>query len=103
MKIRFSNDVWTTDDASIILCPNCGYDCIHQGKIEIFDRNEDEKKGLHVVVENKEANISTNLDGNPSSRRQGLKIHFECETCDAKPILCIEQHKGNTFIYFKKY
>ena len=85
---------------SILLCPGCKGTYLHQEFIEIFDRKEDEKKGIHVVAGNQNIKIDTGLNGNPSSRRDGLKIHFSCETCLEKPVLAIWQHKGNTFSDF---
>ncbi len=79
-------------------CPSCGSSYLHHEKVEIFERGEDEEKGLHVVVENGVVKTDTNMSGNPSARRHGLKIYFSCEECKTKPVLSISQHKGNTFV-----
>jgi hypothetical protein len=79
-------------------CPACGFNYLHHEKVEIFERNEDEEKGLHVTVENGVVTTDMNLSGNPSARRHGLTIQFWCEGCEAKPVLSISQHKGNTWV-----
>jgi len=84
-----------------ILCPACGSNYLHHYKTEVFERNEDATNGLHVVVTSEKASIDSDLAGNPSARRHGLKIHFDCEGCPAKPVLCISQHKGNTYVEFE--
>jgi hypothetical protein len=39
---------------------------------------------------------------NPSTRRHGLIIDFECETCSANPIqLRFAQHKGTTLVSWR--
>ena len=82
-------------------CPVCGQSFLHHKKIEIFDREEDQKKGLHIKVENGVTETNTDLEGNPSRRRHGLTIQFWCEICEKKVEMSIAQHKGNTFIDFK--
>lgn len=88
------------DSEGALVCPSCGFHCLHHDKVEVFERNEDEKKGLHVFIENGVSSTDTDLSGNPSSRRNGLAIRFWCEGCKARPILSIEQHKGSTYVKF---
>jgi hypothetical protein len=85
---------------AVLLCPNCGFDYLHHYRVEVFERKEDEEKGVHVLVEQGKAVIDQNLSGNPSSRRDGLRIQFACEGCSARPVLTIAQHKGNTHVEF---
>lgn len=79
-------------------CPACGGDYLHHHKVEVFDRKPDAEVGLHVVVEGEGATVDTDIQGNPSSRRHGLMIHFWCETCDNRSVLSVVQHKGTTFL-----
>lgn len=81
-------------------CPGCGNSDLHHVRIEIFDRSEDEPKGLHVFVGAGGVSVDANLQGNPSARRHGAIVHFECEHCDTKSKLTIAQHKGKTFVDF---
>lgn len=89
------------DHETELLCPSCGSNYLHHERVEIFERNEDEKKGIHIVVNDGEATIDTSLNGNPSKRRHGLTIYFSCENCNASPALSLAQHKGSTYINFK--
>ncbi len=84
-------------------CPSCGSVYLHHGRIEIFDRqNEDDEAGLHVSVEQSRVTVDSDISGNPSSRRGGLKIHFWCEECTGKSILMLAQHKGTTEINIRQ-
>jgi len=83
-----------------LLCPNCGFNYLHHDRVEVFECREDADYGVHVIVTDGRAVLDTSLTGNPSSRRHGVKIHFWCEGCAAKPILSIAQHKGMTFVNF---
>ncbi|WP_193090875.1 hypothetical protein [Halomonas colorata] len=79
-------------------CPNCKGNYLHHDRVEIFERQEDAKTGIHVTVENGSSVQDTSMAGNPSTRRHGLNIFFWCEFCDAVPVLTIAQHKGNTLV-----
>ena len=88
-------------------CPNCGGENLHQTKIEVFDRGEDDY-GAHIrtIAGEGQTKIDRDMTMNPSARRNGLRIHFECEsgmtesgkksTC--APVLNIYQHKGTTYV-----
>jgi hypothetical protein len=80
-----------------LVCPVCQGSYLHHGAVEVFDRNEDATKGLHVLIENETVTADGNLDGNPSSRRHGLRIAIECE-CGEHFSLKIAQHKGQTYM-----
>ena len=80
-------------------CPKCGWGHSHQGKIEIFNRKEDAEDCNHVTVDGQASTIDRKIKGNPSLRRQGIKIYFECED-GCKFAICVIQHKGNTYIEY---
>ncbi|MBI4248079.1 MAG: hypothetical protein HY611_01140 [Elusimicrobia bacterium] len=82
-------------------CPACKHNNLHHERVEVFERSEDQKQGVHCSVSKSGAIFDTNLAGNPSERRHGLIIYFICESCSAKPILTIAQHKGTTYVNFK--
>jgi hypothetical protein len=68
----------TTDDTIVdgLECPCCGYDYLHQERIEIFTREEDAPAGCHVIVEpNNTAHFDRSMRGNPS-RRDAIKVRF---------------------------
>ena len=87
---------------AVLQCPHCDDVYLHHDRVEVFERGEDEEKGLHLSIEGGKANFDTNLDGNPSSRRHGIKIRFSCENCSNISFLCISQLKGMTTIDFEK-
>lgn len=105
MKAKFSN-VYEHPDEDVLACPLCNGDYLHQVRTEIFERSEDEVitqrttvRGSGVAVES----VKSHKSGNPSLRRHGLRILFECEVCSSenpksKMFLSIFQHKGNTWI-----
>ena len=92
---EFSDDL-----GGVVVCPSCGCDYLHHETVEVFDRQEDAPDGLHVVVDSRSYSVRTdaNLDGNPSSRRHGLRIELWCEGCHEVCWLVLEQHKGNTHL-----
>ena len=60
-----------------LLCPSCGYPCLHQGRVTVFDRNEDAEMTAVTTVAGCFAATSLLPSGqidNPSSRRQGLAV-----------------------------
>lgn len=81
-----------------LLCPECGSCYLHQRVTDIYEREEDAPFGKHTTVRRHETVVTTDMSGNPSSRRQGLVITFECENCDAIPQFAIYQHKGLTLL-----
>lgn len=85
-------------DDNFIKCPKCNDSYTHQGKIEIFNRSEDESEGTHVAVRFHEIKIDKNLEGNPSSRRQGVTINMTCESHEHNFKVNIYQHKGQTLV-----
>lgn len=82
----------------LLKCAACDGEYLHHYKVEVFDRREDEEKGLHVQVTDGTVVTDKLLDGNPSSRRHGVKIYFWCENCDHKTVLSLAQHKGESQI-----
>ncbi len=81
-----------------LLCPKCDLNFLHHDKVEVFECGEDAKQGVHVTVTDGSAITDTSLEGNPSLRRHGLNVHFWCESCSAKSVLSISQHKGVTLV-----
>ena len=99
-------------DGDILKCPECGENYLHHRNTTIFERSEDDKLTT-VIAQNGEEVQATKFPSadtcNPSYRRNGIIIEFQCEHChydygDASPELtglfrlAIIQHKGNTFV-----
>jgi hypothetical protein len=83
----------------VLECPKCKGIHLHQKKVSTFWRTEDSKTGTRVRSHFLDTIVDNDMTGNPAPRRNGILINFDCEECDAKPILAIYQHWGNT--YFK--
>lgn len=91
---------------SVLECPICEFEYLHQCGVEVFTRNaEDSDKGQHVDVDHagsvEVTNTVSSSDGNPSGRRDGIRIKFWCEDChneDDPYELVISQHKGKEFV-----
>lgn len=79
-------------------CPSCNENYLRHVKVEVFDRTEDQKDGIHVIIGKQIVHVDKDLNGNPSDRRHGLKIYMQCENCDCEPVLIISQHKGQTHV-----
>lgn len=86
------------DATATLECPCCGSSYLHHAAVHVFSRlEEDSPRGLHATItEGAAIHTDTNLRHNPSRRRDGLRIEFWCEECDAKPWLDVAQHKGVT-------
>jgi hypothetical protein len=94
----------------------CGSEYLHQRDVTIFHRGEDGDNVTVIAQDGDKVETSKfpNDDTcNPSPRRHGLIIEFECESCSydfnntkigesPKPIgnqrLAIYQHKGCTYM-----
>ena len=87
-------------------CAGCGAEHTHQERVEVFARDSEDNAGLRMVVKQgcfggdggAKASIDTDLTSNPSDRRDGVSIFFNCEHCPAISRLDILQHKGTTYI-----
>jgi hypothetical protein len=99
-------------DGSILLCPYCKEGHLHHTRVEIYSRKEDASSGLLVDVsdlveqplEPSRINVIPNspMKNNPSLRRGGLRITFDCECCPETSRLIVVQHKGNTFVEWEE-
>lgn len=103
---------------SALCCPACGTNFLHHISVASFDRHEDEDCVMVTTITASEPSPvysggtqgvtypsirserrPNKGSGNPSSRRHGIAIHFECEICHADPLsLTIAQHKGETYL-----
>jgi hypothetical protein len=89
-----------------LLCPYCGPsngEYLHQIGYTIYERPSGED-GLTIAIDVADVDsIIHYVSGyNPSSRRQGLAILFDCENCRGFFELTISQHKGNTHTEWRR-
>lgn len=100
-KKMIKDDIVRFDDGYCrMMCPSCKAEesNLHHSIVEIFNREEDEKNGFHVAIQDKKVTIDTDIQQNPSPRRSGLSIVFWCEQCCETNILDILQHKGMSYM-----
>ena len=87
-----------------LICPRCGSDYLHSGAVKVYDREEDAAETSVTTVNYGLAAthvVESSKAGNPSSRRQGVAVAFECEECEGPLELLIAQHKGGTFVTWR--
>lgn len=89
-----------------LLCPACGSMNLHHRLVTVYERNEDaaqtRETRIAVGSEITTATVPSAQSGNPSSRRDGLAVGFYCEQCPALTELTIEQHKGSTYLAWRR-
>ena len=84
---------------SYLVCRGCGDSMLHQGRVEVFNREqEDSATGLHVLIDGQTLSLDESIEDTPSYRRDGLYIYFWCEHCPEDVRLSIHQHKGTTYL-----
>ena len=91
--------IFDVDDDSLC-CPRCDFFYLHQTAVEVWNRKEDEDVGGIRITQ--EGNVAEATGDNPSARRSGVSIAFECEECPCNAELVIFQHKGQTFIEWRE-
>lgn len=88
-----------TEKYDALECPACGCESIHQDNCATYWRDEEDSKiGTSTFSRAGKASFCHDMNGNPSSRRDGISISFWCECCDVISRLDIIQHKGSTYI-----
>lgn len=94
-SLRTTNQIALSDEtgATVLGCPRCGGAHLHHTMVTHHLRETEDGlssasflPGQHVKP----------LGGNPSARRGGVVISFECERCGPDLELTIAQHKGET-------
>jgi hypothetical protein len=88
----------------VLSCPHCGEIYLHHGTVTVYDRSEDAEASVTTVPHKSflhPVSRPDRLGENPSARRHGLAIAFECETCMVHAELTIAQHKGSTWVEWR--
>lgn len=102
--LRFDRGYFDREyEGIVLLCPSCGDGFTHQREVEVWNRPEDvERDGTTVDANGAIRSISA--DRNPSDRRQGIRVWFECEisSCQSRFAVTIAQHKGQTLAGFER-
>jgi hypothetical protein len=99
---RFSSDmgVWPHIHETVLHCPLCGLDYLHQKDVVVFQRKKED--GEVAVTEVKKGELRQAVRSDGPGRRDALLIYFVCENCpktEHDPIVLeIIQHKGQTHV-----
>ena len=98
-------DEENTRETHIMGCNNCGEEgTLHMDTCSIYARSGDEDATLITAkteTNKPDMTVCSIKDGDisiPSLRRDGVRMHFWCETCDHDTFLEVAQHKGTTFV-----
>jgi len=125
--VEIEREAWLGDVRRALTCPHCGSGYLHHYGFTDYERDEDanvenvidcgsvlfDEKGERFSVFDRNTcdpnftggnlQVFSNLadDRNPSSRRHGIVIKFYCEECPNISLMCIAQHKGTSYVYWK--
>jgi len=101
------------DDA--VRCAHCGDTVVHHDEVVIYECREDAREGMRVMVSGLDrqaadtgrallpcVTVDASMVGNPSPRRQGVRVGLWCESCGERSDLTIVQHKGMTLVDCEK-
>jgi hypothetical protein len=92
----------TSPDDNVLLCPKCGRDNLHHGRVSVYQCSEAQAWVQRTIIdETVSSNAVIGDTSNPSPRRHGLTIAFSCEQCGDIGELTIAQHKGQTLINWR--
>ena len=87
---------------SSIKCPSChDENGLHHDAVEVFQRSEDADRPS-LIVHGDGHTEEGDGRGNPSQRRNGIRITLSCEQCGPCGYLCIAQHKGQEHIWVER-
>ena len=87
----------------MLRCPNCGDECTHHEEVAVYSREEDAgwtrtEIAARTGACTQDASDEDDGRGNPSPRREAVRIALWCETCNGRFSLEVLQHKGRTYV-----
>jgi hypothetical protein len=95
---------FSKDDPTWLTCPHCRGNNLYHGSVTVFSREREDGPVTARTVTDHGVYRSEGWavdDANPSSRRGGCTIAFECEACNVTSELTIAQHKGVTILKWR--
>lgn len=96
-----------SNDAADLLCPRCGGHYLHHTGVTMYECDKDDPNVTVIDTVGPTISINTKSPaGNPSSRRHGMVIKFNCELCSSSAPddyieLAFGQHKGATKVLWR--
>jgi len=85
-----------SSDEYIVLCPICGFECLHHGAVQVYVRDEEDGDTTVIQIGDHEP-----ARENPSGRRGAIGIKFQGE-CGHEFEMLVVQHKGTTYLQFRE-
>ena len=96
------SDAWFNRPCMQVFCPICRDNNQHHGQVIVFGRKDGREDAATVVTCVGRDIDERALAGNPSSRRDAIRILFDGE-CGHQWWLDIVQHKGETFLFAEAF
>lgn len=81
-----------------LLCPRCGWECVHITAVTVTARAEDRAGTAVHVVTTERNNVTITEAADLHGRRDNTILRVWCEECGAVTDLRFTQHKGATFV-----
>ena len=80
--------------------PECNSPHTHHetSAVDVWQRDEDDDCVGYSIQPKGEGVKAIPGEGNPSSRRSGIRLHFLCESCSGRFAITISQDKGGTLV-----
>jgi hypothetical protein len=91
------------DPEQTLLCPRCHSNYLHHGAVTVYERKREDDVATMVstVEDGLVGSGAVDNPPNPSRRRSGLAIDFDCEECGDGIQLTVAQHKGLTLVCWR--
>ena len=105
--MTMNREEWHNEAVRLIPeCPKCGSEYLHQGRVVVKNRSEDED-GLMFDVRTESVSVVKLTKDECDYRRDSIGIEFYCENCREEDggnryWMMILQHKGRTFVGWEK-
>lgn len=90
-----------TDDSREICCPHCKSEYTHQRETIVRRRRGEDGPGVRVAVDGAGNAASAELGADAAEwagRRNDVAILLDCEDCEGRSVLLVQQHKGQTLV-----
>jgi hypothetical protein len=89
------------DGGWLLRCGWCQWQNTHFVRTEVYhdpDTTNLNDTRLRAVIQGPEFRLDSTDEGNPSPRRNGIRLLYRCEMCPGISALEIFEHKGDTII-----
>ena len=98
--LDFDNCPWM-DGGWLLRCGWCQWQNTHFVRTEVYhdpDTTNPNDTRLRAVIQGDSFRLDSTDEGNPSPRRNGIRLLYRCEMCPGISALEILEHKGDTIV-----